>query len=63
MGSLLHLYLLLGQLSCFDPVDNLAQDIPLGMHTPLSQDGLHHKGIWEENSKTYYGLVSPALLK
>lgn len=60
-GSLLHLYLL-GQLSCFDPVDNLSKDIPLECAHISQSRWTSSKGVWEENSKTY-GLVSPALLK
>lgn len=47
VGSLPGLCLLLGQLSCFDPMAALAQDTPLGVHTPLHQDGFHSNGIWE----------------
>ena len=36
------------------PPNQMSQDLPLGVHAPLSQDGFHGKGIWEGNSKTRY---------
>ena len=35
---------------------NLSQDLPLGVP---GKDGFPCKGIWEERSKTYYGLACP----
>ena len=58
VGSLPGLCLLLGQLSCFDPMATLAQDTPLGSikmdFIPMASE--------RDNGKTYYGLACPAFL-
>ena len=39
------------------PLANLSQDLPLGAHAPLSQDGSRRKGAWGKQDSLWPGVV------
>lgn len=50
-----------GQTSCFDPWLICLRTLPLGVHTPLNQEGSCYKGFWEKQDSLWPGIV-PRLL-